>query len=309
MLVKAIYIQLFILGVILIWFGLSQRRSNKDLSLKIIAITLLLIGFWLGGVWIYPPYWALGVIGIVFAGLSVFKWQVTAPNESLPSSVPRTMFSNLPVLMIAPLGLYLGIMGVLGHGQNVEGLSVDLSSPFAPDQRACVISGGLSSLVNVHNFGNDVYGLDFIRLGPAGFRTRPGYRLNPKPSDYKAYNMYDTELYAPCTGRVVWVENSQIDQAIYRVNKDRPKANGVILACGTIHVKLAQMKMGSILVKQGDLVTSGDLIGRAGNSGNSEEPHLHIHAETAVEAASPQVQGEPVHMRFNGELLARGDCL
>ena len=48
------------------------------------------------------------------------------------------------------------------------------------------------------------------------------------------------------------------------------KANG-----GQI-VFLAHLKYGSTKVKNGQLVKSGDLIGKVGNSGNSTAPHLHI---------------------------------
>lgn len=311
MLVKAIFVQILVLGFTFIWFGLSRRRSGKDLGFKIIAIAILIIGLGLGSIWLYPPYWALGVISVMFAVLSVFKWRAKAQSSSLA----RTLISNLPILFIVPLGLYIGVQGFLGHKQTVEGLSIDLSPPFKPEQRACVMSGGLNSLVNQHNFGSDApqdigqtFGLDIIRLGPAGFRIRPEFRLDPKPSDYRAYNMFGTDVYAPCAGRVVWMENGQKDQSIGQANKDQTSGNGVILACGNMHIKLAHMQQGSVLVKQGDVVTPGEPLGRIGNSGNTEEPHLHLHAETIVEPGNPWVHGEPVHMRFNGKLMARGDC-
>ena len=315
MLIKAIYIQICVVGLTLIWFALSRRRSDKDLGLKIIAIAIFLIALGLGSIWVYPPYWALALIGFVFCAVSVFKWKQTAPNKYHTAPIARTLFSNLPVLIILPLGLYIGIQGFLGHRQNAAGLSLDLSPPFTPDQRACVMSGGLNSLVNQHNFGSSepvnigqIYGLDIIRLGPAGFRTRPEFRLDPKPSDYRAYNMFDTQVYAPCAGQVVWMENNRIEQAIGTSDKDWTSGNGVTLACGDIHVKLSHMKMGSLLVKHGDWVEPGAPLGRIGNSGNTEEPHLHLHAETVIEPGNPWVHGEPVHMRFNGKLMARGDC-
>lgn len=41
---------------------------------------------------------------------------------------------------------------------------------------------------------------------------------------------------------------------------------------------LAHMKKGSLVVKEDIPVKTGDLIGQVGNSGNTSEPHLHIHA-------------------------------
>jgi len=45
---------------------------------------------------------------------------------------------------------------------------------------------------------------------------------------------------------------------------------------------LAHLKLGSIKVKAGDKVESGQLIGLCGNSGNSSEPHLHYHLQNTA---------------------------
>jgi murein DD-endopeptidase MepM/ murein hydrolase activator NlpD len=39
----------------------------------------------------------------------------------------------------------------------------------------------------------------------------------------------------------------------------------------------AHMIPGSVMVRAGDRVVRGQLLGRVGNSGNSSAPHLHIH--------------------------------
>jgi len=39
---------------------------------------------------------------------------------------------------------------------------------------------------------------------------------------------------------------------------------------------LNHLKKGSVLVKVGDHVNEGDIIGKVGNSGSTSEPHLHI---------------------------------
>jgi hypothetical protein len=45
------------------------------------------------------------------------------------------------------------------------------------------------------------------------------------------------------------------------------------------YVALAHLQQGSITVKAGDSVETGQKIGHAGNSGNSDFPHLHIHVQ------------------------------
>ncbi|MER6385232.1 M23 family metallopeptidase [Streptomyces sp. NPDC001127] len=39
------------------------------------------------------------------------------------------------------------------------------------------------------------------------------------------------------------------------------------------------MRPGTVTVTTGDKVLPGDLLGEVGNSGNTTEPHLHLHAE------------------------------
>jgi murein DD-endopeptidase MepM/ murein hydrolase activator NlpD len=43
---------------------------------------------------------------------------------------------------------------------------------------------------------------------------------------------------------------------------------------------LAHFKKGSIVVKAGETVVSGQFIGLCGNSGHSSQPHLHYHLQT-----------------------------
>ncbi len=54
--------------------------------------------------------------------------------------------------------------------------------------------------------------------------------------------------------------------------------NHVILDLGDgTYAVYAHARRGSLLVKAGDTVRAGQRIGSVGNSGNSSEPHLHVH--------------------------------
>lgn len=58
---------------------------------------------------------------------------------------------------------------------------------------------------------------------------------------------------------------------------------------------LAHLRSGSVEVKPGDSVSIGQGVARVGNSGNSTEPHLHMHAARAPEAGrSTEVEGVPM---------------
>ena len=62
------------------------------------------------------------------------------------------------------------------------------------------------------------------------------------------------------------------------------------------YIFIGHIMLDSITVKKGDLVSIGDLLGRCGNSGNSDFPHIHIHMQN-----SPTFnQGTGLNMTFTG---------
>ena len=71
---------------------------------------------------------------------------------------------------------------------------------------------------------------------------------------------------------------------------------------------LAHLQRGSVQVKAGDNVRTGQPIARVGNSGNLSEPHLHIHAVKAGSAAS-LLAGEGLLMLFDGRFLVRNQVV
>ena len=306
MLLTGIYVQLLVLGLTFLWFASCKRRSNLDLMFKALSVSTLLLGLWLASVWVYPPYWGLGLMAFVFAILALWKLK----KDPTETEGWRRSLSNIPAVLVLILGGYMGLKGISGHGQNPDGLVVELNSPFGPKDKACVLSGGLNSLLNQHNFESDkpedqaeIYGLDVMGFNRAGFRVRSGYQLNPKPKDLEAYMAYGMELRAPCTGQVLEAVDDQPDQAIG--TKIRVQSNQLLMVCDDVKIWMGHLLKDSVKVTGGEQVTAGTLIGKIGNSGHTEEPHLHIHAETIEPGRE---HGKPVHMRFDGKYMARGDC-
>ncbi|MFN3472703.1 MAG: hypothetical protein ACK4ZW_01530 [Blastomonas sp.] len=69
---------------------------------------------------------------------------------------------------------------------------------------------------------------------------------------------------------------------------------------------LGHFRQGSLRVAPGELVREGQSMGALGNSGASDMPHLHIHAQHPGTAAAP-FSGKPVPMLIEGRYLVRGD--
>ena len=69
-------------------------------------------------------------------------------------------------------------------------------------------------------------------------------------------------------------------------------------AHSTVAVALCHLQKDSVTVTVGQAVRIGDQVGRCGNSGNSTEPHLHLHALDGRDL----VRSEAVPITFRGSL-------
>jgi murein DD-endopeptidase MepM/ murein hydrolase activator NlpD len=74
------------------------------------------------------------------------------------------------------------------------------------------------------------------------------------------------------------------------------------------YIGLAHLMQGSVKVKPGERVSTGQPIARVGNSGNTSEPHLHIHAKRGGNPKS-MLDGAGVPMRFGGGWLIRNSIV
>jgi murein DD-endopeptidase MepM/ murein hydrolase activator NlpD len=110
---------------------------------------------------------------------------------------------------------------------------------------------------------------------------------NEKGSSYKTdgksnedYYAFGKELIAPCEGEVVLVVDGIKDNIPGTLNPIYLPGNTVIIkTANNEYLFFAHFKQNSIIVKQGQKVTQGQVLGLCGNSGNSTEPHLHFHIQ------------------------------
>ena len=138
--------------------------------------------------------------------------------------------------------------------------------------------------------------LDIVKL------NRYGNRANSlMPSRLGQYHIYSETLYSPCSGTVRKAVAGLPDNAPDYVDKSNPLGNHVVIACKGTEVTMAHMMQDSVLVKKGDRVAEGRPIGKVGNSGFSNEPHLHIQANKA--------DGRPTPMRFDRRFLSINDLV
>ena len=125
--------------------------------------------------------------------------------------------------------------------------------------------------------------LDLVRVGGNGMSHR-GVRAHRAG----AFFAYGCPVFSPCDGEIVASRDGDDDM---RTPGAHPAGNHVVIDAGGIRVVLGHFARGSVLVQTGQRVHTGQALARVGNSGNSSEPHLHIHA---------QRDGRPLRLRFAG---------
>ena len=114
---------------------------------------------------------------------------------------------------------------------------------------------------------------------------RWAYDLTVEPSftgsaRLEDYGCWGVPVVAPAAGRVVKAHDGEPDETPGAVsnNFDAPAGNHVVIELPTgTHLEVAHLQRGSVSVREGEAVEEGRPLGRCGNSGNTSEPHIHVH--------------------------------
>lgn len=131
--------------------------------------------------------------------------------------------------------------------------------------------------VDGHTYTAQRFAIDWIQLGPDGMLARNGGKAN---ADFYAYG---APVMAVADGVVVSVRDGQPENDGANTDRSVPVTLETIagdyvvmdLGGGTFAL-YAHLQPGSLTVKAGDKVKTGQVLGKLGNSGNSDAPHLHF---------------------------------
>jgi hypothetical protein len=121
------------------------------------------------------------------------------------------------------------------------------------------------------------YAIDWIQLGD------DGKAFTGDEHDNKSYHAWDQEIHAVADGKIVEVKDGipenvpNSGKLAVQMTYDTLPGNHIIQELSEGHyAAYAHLRPGTIKVKVGDTVKSGDVIAHLGNTGNSSEPHLHF---------------------------------
>lgn len=239
--------------------------------------------------------WAILVLTIllIFYGRHRYQEAAATPDFTLSSWWAWSViifWTGLLVVTVFPL---YGIMS-----RSVPSNPVSIQSPL-PAGSYVVVQGGDHPVLNHHySISAQRHAIDFVALNSWGFRASAFL-----PDDLSQYEVYNTPLTAPCSGEVLYVEDNRVDRIPPDRDTDKILGNHVIIFCRSpeVTIGLAHLKQASVEVKQGDSVEAGQHVGRVGNSGNTTEPHLHVHAVDGrirnLEEFTRKGKGIPMNLR------------
>jgi Peptidase family M23 len=170
--------------------------------------------------------------------------------------------------------------------------AVEYRLPF--DGQWFVMAGGDTINVNHHMAERSQwFAVDFMKTG--GTSNRAVASGNGKSlTDYYSWGQ---PVLSPVEGTVRKIHDTDADNPIGTTDKNNAFGNFVMIeASPTEFVYLAHFQKGSVAVKEGAKVKSGQLLGKCGNSGNTSGPHIHMH----VQDQSKPYAGTGQNITFHG---------
>lgn len=148
---------------------------------------------------------------------------------------------------------------------------------------------------SVNSPGHDRYAFDF-----AAVRNSKKYNYSRKSLFYNLFigtavedwYGWSESVYSPVNGEVIkasdgWPDKKTVHifKSIIKMIFQRPKleedvrpfaGNYVIIKSEEYYLLIAHMRCGSVAVGRGQKISSGQVIGKVGNSGYSLAPHIHL---------------------------------
>lgn len=144
--------------------------------------------------------------------------------------------------------------------------------------------------------GTSAYAWDFVVLD----ERKKLYRgIGADNEDYYSFGL---PVLAPAPGTVVRVTSSIPDNTPPSVNREQSWGNYVIIDHGNNEFsEISHFKQHSIVVKEGDRVARGQLLGHCGNTGLSMAPHIHYQLQNAS-----TIGADTVPARFDNYIIHKG---
>lgn len=285
-----------------------RPRTVLGFCCELAAIFTLLLTLLFTGLWLVPAWWTPYVFAVLTVVAALLHLRRKPRFETaMPSGAKQWA---RPVIFLALTAICLTQLFPALEGQSAPQGAIAIDYPLGPGSYL-IVSGGNDSTINSHfltlneeeprfqQWRGQSYALDIVKLNDWGFRG-----LGILPEDPSSYFIYGANVVSPCEGVVTRMVDGVPDNSVPQTNRDSMSGNHVLISCKGVEVLLAHMIPNSIRVSEESPVRVGEILGLAGNSGNSGEPHLHIHVQ-ALGAPGETLDTDPLPFTIAGKYWTR----
>ena len=298
-----IFVHLGLPAFLLGWFWFMKPKSKVGLlvSLLLSVSVVLFLFFW--GQWPFIGGYYLRYVILI---LSLVIWIIkTFKSIQLLPFIKKSIFNYFKIGL---LSLFAGIFVLLNvkviAGMRIKENAVNIEFPLKSGKYYIAL-GGSNGVINNHYKAwtrAQQYAIDINKLEGLG-TVASGIMTNDKDKHF----IFSENVYSPFDGIVIESVNSVLDNetSSMKVKRKDGAGNYLILKNKEVLIHLVHLKYNSLLVEKGDTVKKGDLIAQVGNSGFSQEPHLHFQA--SIYNKDSILVGIP--MRINRRFLVRNDIV
>ena len=291
------------------WLVMVPGHTRAEIAAAIAVAVVWTAALFLVNWWEFTSIhlrwlWALLIgVGVVLRLLSWGDWPVwRGLNWQL----------GLAAVLVA-VGAWMLSIGLFGRRHDAF-QAVALTFPLSGG-RFLVTDGGDGKTAPATNYhygfathrsaGVDAsmrFATDIVEIGLLGGESK-GFL----PGRNDAYRIWERAVLAPMTGEVVHVVSDVADNMAFGPFRPYGVGNHVVLRDGDVYLVVGHLRGGSVECEVGQRVSAGEVIGRVGNSGWTERPHIHMQAMRAPDG--DWWHGTPLAMTFRGRLLVRNDVL
>jgi hypothetical protein len=229
-------------------------------------------------------YVAPVVIGVAAASLLGVAFVRSWRQREVPTTAQLAGLAVL-ALVVGSLALFRTYPSARDDDPSVVQFRLPLDGPVT------VAWGGPTLAVNYHAVMPDQrWSFDLLVTVDGRTHRDDGSRL-------EHYYAFSRPVLASADGIVSAVHDGEPDGPIGQWRVRRAAGNYIVVEVAPREfLFVAHLQRGSIAVRPGDRVVAGQIVGRVGNSGNSSEPHVHLHLQNTPTS----YLGEGIPFYFHG---------
>ncbi len=310
--------------LLLLWLWKGKAGGRVFWFVKVILTTLYFILLFMAGSWQQFSYFGRFLLIFVYVAV-VIKTYINSKKFPFSERMIYVDWITAVFGMIISIVILVNIFNIFQcyspsrHAND----SVNLGFPFKNGTYMICFGGDgdKSPLMNYHyKFPlyarsepdqSVLFAVDIAELNSMG-RSSTGFL----PLENESYKIYGETVYSPCDGEVVSIDIRWPDERPFAYDYPYNPGNSIVIKYssetarigkntgvseeGDIFILLGHLQPGSVILNKGDLVKQGDPIAKAGNSGWTTEPHLHIQAMKAYDADGAEGEGLPI--LFDGRI-------